>query len=164
MKATFRRTNNCPAPSAFLLRTHTILPPLDRPLNSSVFWRLSFGMRWPAFQRIFATTIVFSCLVTAVIYVGWSSSFFDATAVVLHSILDEGPPPPLFPNHRKIERLLPQHDLNLPPPEGRRGRYLYMANHVRGKFPSYYVPRRSVLNFFPAERSGMGECPTRDDL
>jgi len=38
--------------------------------------------------------------------------------------------PPLYPEYHQMELDLPQHNLNLPPPEGKNGKYLWIANHV----------------------------------
>ncbi|THU88080.1 hypothetical protein K435DRAFT_680488 [Dendrothele bispora CBS 962.96] len=38
--------------------------------------------------------------------------------------------PPLYEEWHEYERNLPQHDLTLPPPEGRAARFLFMANHA----------------------------------
>lgn len=39
--------------------------------------------------------------------------------------------PPLYPEYREFERHLPQHDPNLPYPEGSKGKYFLIANHCR---------------------------------
>lgn len=40
--------------------------------------------------------------------------------------------PPLYPEYRRRELALPQHNLDLPYPEGRNGKYLWISEHVRG--------------------------------
>ncbi|KAK7439760.1 hypothetical protein VKT23_017335 [Stygiomarasmius scandens] len=40
--------------------------------------------------------------------------------------------PPLYEEWHEQERNFPQHDLKLPPPEGRVAKYLYMADHAQG--------------------------------
>ncbi|OBZ68588.1 hypothetical protein A0H81_11555 [Grifola frondosa] len=40
--------------------------------------------------------------------------------------------PPLYEKYHQWELRLPQHDPNLPLPEGRNGKYIWMANHVQG--------------------------------
>ena len=41
--------------------------------------------------------------------------------------------PPLFPEYHQRELDLPQHNPNLPLPEGKNGKYLWIANHVVGE-------------------------------
>ena len=60
-------------------------------------------------------------------------------------------PPPLYPKYRLRELALPQHNLDLPYPEGKDGKYLWISEHVHGMShststplqPGFYVP-----NFF----------------
>ncbi|THV05823.1 hypothetical protein K435DRAFT_789854 [Dendrothele bispora CBS 962.96] len=40
--------------------------------------------------------------------------------------------PPLYEEWHEQEQKLPQHDLTLPPPEGRMSRFLFMGGHVHG--------------------------------
>jgi hypothetical protein len=40
--------------------------------------------------------------------------------------------PPLYPKYRLRELALPQHNLDLPYPEGRDGKYIWISEHVRG--------------------------------
>ncbi|THV05877.1 hypothetical protein K435DRAFT_646473, partial [Dendrothele bispora CBS 962.96] len=40
--------------------------------------------------------------------------------------------PPLYEEWHKQEQKLPQHDLTLPPPEGRMSKFLFMGGHVHG--------------------------------
>jgi hypothetical protein len=40
--------------------------------------------------------------------------------------------PPLYGEYRLRELALPQHNLDLPSPEGRDGKYLWISEHVRG--------------------------------
>lgn len=40
--------------------------------------------------------------------------------------------PPLYGGYRLQELQLPQHNLDLPYPEGRSGKYLWISEHVRG--------------------------------
>jgi len=40
--------------------------------------------------------------------------------------------PPLYPGYRLRELALPQHNLDLPYPEGRDGKYIWISEHVRG--------------------------------
>lgn len=40
--------------------------------------------------------------------------------------------PPLYEEFSAYELALPQHNPNLPFPEGRNGKYLWAANHVHG--------------------------------
>lgn len=42
--------------------------------------------------------------------------------------------PPLYPEYRLRELALPQHNLDLPYPEGRNGKYIWISEHVRGMF------------------------------
>ena len=42
--------------------------------------------------------------------------------------------PPLYPEYRLSELALPQHNLDLPYPEGRNGKYIWISEHVRGMF------------------------------
>ncbi|KAA1478230.1 hypothetical protein DENSPDRAFT_809563 [Dentipellis sp. KUC8613] len=44
----------------------------------------------------------------------------------------ESPLPPMFGEWYERERQFPQHNPDLPYPQGREGRYLYMANHLWG--------------------------------
>lgn len=41
-------------------------------------------------------------------------------------------PPPLYGEYRLRELDLPQHNLDLPYPEGRDGKYFWISDHVRG--------------------------------
>ena len=41
--------------------------------------------------------------------------------------------PPLYGGYRLRELKLPQHNLDLPYPEGRDGKYLWLSEHVRGE-------------------------------
>lgn len=40
--------------------------------------------------------------------------------------------PPLYSEYRLRELALPQHNLDLPYPEGKNGKYLWISEHVRG--------------------------------
>lgn len=42
--------------------------------------------------------------------------------------------PPLYPEYRLRELALPQHNPDLPLPEGRHGKYIWISEHVRGSF------------------------------
>lgn len=46
----------------------------------------------------------------------------------------EGPLPPLYPEYRIKELALPQHNPDLPLPEGRNGKYVWISEHVRGEY------------------------------
>lgn len=41
--------------------------------------------------------------------------------------------PPLYPEYRLRELALPQHNPDLPLPEGRDGKYVWISEHVRGE-------------------------------
>ncbi|KAL1951009.1 hypothetical protein VTO73DRAFT_158 [Trametes versicolor] len=53
----------------------------------------------------------------------------DAFVAVVKSEADDGKPP-LYEKYHEWELKLPQHNPDLPPPEGRHGQYIWMANHV----------------------------------
>ena len=55
--------------------------------------------------------------------------------------------PPLYPEYRLRELALPQHNLDLPYPEGRNGKYLWISEHVRGMFHDACIPFPSSLVF-----------------
>lgn len=57
----------------------------------------------------------------------------DAFVAVVKSAADDGKPP-LYEKYHEWELKLPQHNPDLPPPEGRHGQYIWMANHVHGAF------------------------------
>lgn len=40
--------------------------------------------------------------------------------------------PPLYPDYRLRELALPQHNLDLPYPGGKNGKYIWISEHVRG--------------------------------
>lgn len=56
--------------------------------------------------------------------------------------------PPLYSEYRLHELALPQHNLDLPHPEGRNGKYLWISEHVRGMFHDI-----SILRFLRASFS-----------
>jgi hypothetical protein len=45
---------------------------------------------------------------------------------------EEGSDPPRFYEWHDREKILPQHDLNLPYPQGREGRYIRFSNQLSG--------------------------------
>ena len=53
--------------------------------------------------------------------------------------------PPRFYEWHDREKSLPQHDLNLPYPQGREGRYIRFTNQVTGTF-SFIALRRYCVN------------------
>jgi len=60
--------------------------------------------------------------------------------------------PPSWTHLREWERNLPQHDTDLPSPEGRNGRYVSFANQVQGlgwnnQLNEVYVAKNSSLLF-----------------
>lgn len=99
--------------------------------QSSAFWNLKLFIQRQGSRKILALIISLSFLGSLLVYVWLSSAF--STAGLFKSLRRQRLPP-LYPEQRKFEWLLPQHDLSLPPPEGQHGRYLYIANHVRGRF------------------------------
>lgn len=42
--------------------------------------------------------------------------------------------PPLYKEYSASEEQLPQHNLDLPFPEGRHAKYIWFSNHVRGAY------------------------------
>jgi hypothetical protein len=56
--------------------------------------------------------------------------------------------PPLYPEYRLRELALPQHNLDLPYPEGRNGKYLWISEHVRGTFHDACTPSSLPASFF----------------
>lgn len=56
--------------------------------------------------------------------------------------------PPLYPQYRRRELALPQHNLNLPYPEGRNGKYVWISEHVRGMSHDTRIPRSLRGSFF----------------
>ncbi len=43
--------------------------------------------------------------------------------------------PPIYEQYHEYERNLPQHDLSLPPPDGKHAKFIYFANHAHGALP-----------------------------
>lgn len=41
--------------------------------------------------------------------------------------------PPLYEQYNEYERLLPQHDMSLPSPEGKHAKFLFFANHAHSQ-------------------------------
>lgn len=60
-------------------------------------------------------------------------------------------PPPLYTNYHRYELQLPQNNLDLPYPEGKHGRYVWVANHAVGVS---VCNRASLLH--PALTTGTG--------
>jgi hypothetical protein len=52
-----------------------------------------------------------------------------------------GPNPPRFYEWHDHEKLLPQHNVDLPYPQGREGRYIRFTNQVTGAFSFSFFPR-----------------------
>ncbi|KAH8102286.1 hypothetical protein BXZ70DRAFT_66216 [Cristinia sonorae] len=61
--------------------------------------------------------------------------------------------PPLYEQYIENELALPQHDPDLPFPEGREGRYLFVASHIEEYGWGNYM-QELVLNAYLAHRSG----------
>ncbi|KAH9854362.1 hypothetical protein C2E23DRAFT_818421 [Lenzites betulinus] len=55
----------------------------------------------------------------------------DAFVTVVKTEPDDGKPP-LYQDYHRWELRLPQHNPDLPYPEGRHGQFIWMANHVHG--------------------------------
>lgn len=88
----------------------------NHPNLFSSFHALSrLSLRLPLARRYYKLLSALTILLI-VGYVGWSWKG-DST-------------PPTYKSWRKRERNLPQHDVGLPFPQGKEGRYIYMANHV----------------------------------
>ncbi|KAI0801371.1 hypothetical protein C8Q74DRAFT_1241589 [Fomes fomentarius] len=69
--------------------------------------------------------VVFAVLCIGIVHLVWGSDN--------QSGLSQLPKlPPLYDNYQRAERNLPQHNPELPPPEGKRGKYIWFANHVHG--------------------------------
>lgn len=47
--------------------------------------------------------------------------------------LEDSLHPPLYEKYHARELALPQHNLDLPYPEGRNGKYLYVSSHLDGE-------------------------------
>ena len=56
--------------------------------------------------------------------------------------------PPVYSEYRLRELALPQHNLDLPYPEGRNGKYLWISEHVRGTSRDTTIPRPLCNLFF----------------
>ncbi|KIY44977.1 hypothetical protein FISHEDRAFT_50228 [Fistulina hepatica ATCC 64428] len=55
--------------------------------------------------------------------------------------------PPLYNRYHEYERNLPQHNLDLPPPDGRYAKYIFMANHAWGTGTGWgNVQQEMILN------------------
>ena len=52
-----------------------------------------------------------------------------------------GSNPPRFYEWHDREKRLPQHDVNLPYPQGREGRYIRFSNQVWGALSFFFIPR-----------------------
>ncbi len=80
----------------------------------------------PLWKRFYTKRIlrlvVFAVLCIGIVHFAWGSDNQSG----LPSL------PPLYDKYQRAERNLPQHDPDLPPPEGKRGKYLWFANHVHG--------------------------------
>jgi hypothetical protein len=68
--------------------------------------------------------------------------------------------PPLYPEYRLKELALPQHNPDLPYPEGRNGKYLWISEHVHGELYSLFHLARDIYGLWPwGEYSfGLGKC------
>lgn len=86
-------------------------PRISSPLRSS----LTLPLRLP-FLRRYLKFLVAVFLLLALSYVSWLWRVDDL--------------PPTYEAWRTKEKKLPQHNAWLPFPQGREGKYLYMANHV----------------------------------
>jgi|SRR5882762_9960533 hypothetical protein len=49
-------------------------------------------------------------------------------------VINDLPNPPLYEKYHKYEANLPQHNLDLPYPEGRDAKFFWASNHVTGAF------------------------------
>jgi len=82
---------------------------------------------------------------------------------------ENGTNPPRFYEWHDREKRLPQHDLNLPYPQGREGRYIRFTNQVWGtsfffaaaaQQQSHHLSDRPIVE----RRRRLGQCHARDAL
>ena len=119
-----------------MLRFAQILPaPVTMFLEkrpSTVFRPSSILPRWLRFGFLFLATIAF------LFHYFYSSTSNPDDPDYLLSFLhdlpkpENGTNPPRFYEWHDREKRLPQHDLNLPYPQGREGRYIRFSNQVWG--------------------------------
>ena len=94
--------------------------------------------RWdnqPWYTRLFTKPIL-RLFVLAVICIGTVHLFWSADLLVAVAEVDLNRKPPLYEKYHQEELRLPQHNPDLPYPEGRHGKYIWYANHVHCTYAS----------------------------
>jgi hypothetical protein len=107
----------------------------SNPVTVDPFRPLPFLPR--RFRGSFLVLFVFGAIALLFRLNHLSSSIQNDLLIVLQDLLQpEGWYPPRFYEWHDREKQLPQHDLDLPYPQGREGRYIRFSNHVWGAFRS----------------------------
>lgn len=105
-------------------QTFGILPPYDPDTRKTSLRSTRLPKR---FSRLLLLTIVSLALLGL-----YSLLEFDDGDLIPANLPWRDRLPPLYPQYRLRELELPQHNLDLPYPEGRNGKYLWISEHVRG--------------------------------
>jgi hypothetical protein len=116
------------------------------PVTVDSFRPLSFVLR--RFHGPLFVLFVLGAIVLLFQLNHFSSSTQNDLLVFLQDLLQpEGWYPPRFYEWHVQEKQLPQHDPDLPYPQGREGRYIRFSNHVWGAFRSWrQVSHETQLN------------------
>lgn len=101
-----------------------ILPPYDPDTRKSSLRRAQFPKR--------VSRLLISVLVSLTFLGLYSLLEFDDDSWIPVNPLSGSRLPPLYRKYRLRELALPQHNLDLPHPEGKSGKYIWISGHVRG--------------------------------
>ena len=104
-------------------QTFGILPPYDPDTRKTSFRNGRLPRR--------VTRLLVSILVSLAFLGLYSLLEFDDDSWTPSNLPWQERLPPLYRKYRLRELALPQHNLDLPYPEGRDGKYLWMSEHVR---------------------------------
>lgn len=104
-------------------QTFGILPPYDPDTRKTSFRNGRLPRR--------VTRFLVSILVSLAFLGLYSLLEFDDDSWTPSNLPWQERLPPLYRKYRLRELALPQHNLDLPYPEGRDGKYLWMSEHVR---------------------------------
>ena len=99
-----------------------------RRTNSSQPWWRRF------YTKRILRLVVFAALCFGAVHLFWSAD------PVVEKTEEKHDTPPLYEKWRQAELRLPQHNPELPYPEGKHGKYIWYANHVHGACYASYIP------------------------
>ena len=119
----------------------------------------SLGSAWCSRRFTKRSLVVLAVLLVCTYLRFWS---VDTTPSDLRGLVADDALPPLYGEWHKEELELPQHDPELPPPEGREGKYINIANHIYGLSLVYSIT--SLPADICYDRPWLGKFPARSSL